>query len=108
MVQAGGKILSSEIYKLFEIRKNFHTSASSLLLYLYKKSGHKTDCNNYRGISLSPTTYKILYNILSRLTIHKDEIIEDHQCALRITGELLLRDQILEKMKVSLGSTSVT
>jgi hypothetical protein len=28
------------------------------------KKEHKTDCNNYRGILLLPTTYKILSNIL--------------------------------------------
>jgi len=35
---------------------------------IYKK-GRKTDCSNYRDMSLLPTTYKILSNILlSRLT----------------------------------------
>jgi hypothetical protein len=42
---------------------------------IYKK-GDKTDCSNYRGISLKPTTYKILSNILlSRLTPYAEEII---------------------------------
>jgi hypothetical protein len=34
----------------------------------YKKND-KTECTNYGGITLLPTTYKILYNILvSRVT----------------------------------------
>jgi hypothetical protein len=41
----------------------------------------KLDCNNYRGISLLSTSYKILSNIiLSRLSPYIDEIIGDHQC----------------------------
>jgi hypothetical protein len=46
---------------------------------IYKK-GDKTDCSNYRGISLFSTTYKILLSILlSRLTPYAEEIIGDHQ-----------------------------
>jgi hypothetical protein len=45
------------------------------------KTGDKTDCNNYRGISLLSTSYTILSNILlSRLSPYIDEIIGDHQC----------------------------
>jgi hypothetical protein len=40
------------------------------------KNGDKTDCSNYRGISLLLATYKIL---LSRLTPYAEEITEDHQ-----------------------------
>jgi hypothetical protein len=41
-------------------------------------------CNNYRGISLLPTTYKILSNILlSRLVPYAKEIIGDYQCGFR-------------------------
>jgi hypothetical protein len=43
--------------------------------------GDKTDCNNYRGILLLLTAYKILSNILlSRLIPRAEEIIEDNQC----------------------------
>ena len=55
----------------------------SIIVPIYKK-GAKTDCSNYRGISLSPTTYKILSNILlSRLTPYAEEINGDHQCGFR-------------------------
>ena len=43
---------------------------------VYKK-GDRTDCSNYRGISLA---YKILSNIvLSRLTPYAEEIIGGYQ-----------------------------
>jgi len=51
-----------------------------IIVPIYKK-GDKTECSNYRGISLLSTIYKILTNILlSRLTAHAEETIGDHQC----------------------------
>ena len=59
------------------------TGSLYLNLSIYKKS-NKTDCTNYRGKSLLPTTCKILSNILlSRLTPYAVEIIGDHQCGFR-------------------------
>jgi len=50
-----------------------------IIVPIYK--GDKTDCSNYRGMSLLPTTYKILSNILVlRLTMYIVKIIGDHQC----------------------------
>jgi hypothetical protein len=55
----------------------------SVIVPIYKK-GDKTDCSNYRGISLLSAAYKILSNILLvRLTPHVSEIIGDHQCGFR-------------------------
>jgi len=54
----------------------------SIIVPIYK-NGDKTDCSNYRGISLLPTTYKILSNILiSKLTQYADESNGKHQCGL--------------------------
>jgi sorting nexin-29 len=66
------------------------------------KKGDKIDCNNYRGISLLSTAYKILSNILlARLTAYVNEIIGDHQCGFRCnrstTDQIFYIRQILEK-----------
>jgi hypothetical protein len=65
------------------------------------KKGDKTDCSNYGGISLLSTSYKILSNILARLTPYADEIIGDHQRGFRrnrsTTDQIFYIRQILEK-----------
>jgi len=48
------------------------------------KKGDKTDCSDYRGISILATMYKILSKILlSRLTPYAEEINGDHQCGFK-------------------------
>ena len=73
----------------------------SIIVSVYKK-GDKTDCSNNRGISLLPTTYKILSNILlSMLTPYAEEIIGDHHCGFQrnrlTTDHLFCIRQMLEK-----------
>jgi len=73
----------------------------SIIVPVHKK-GDKTDCNNCRGISLLPTTHKILSNILlSRLIPYAKEIIGNHQCNFRsnrsTTDHIFCIRQILEK-----------
>jgi hypothetical protein len=82
LIQAGSEILLSEIHKLINSVWNKEELSDdwkeSIILLIHKK-GDKTDCNNYREISLLLTSYKILWNILlSRLVPYIDEIIGDH------------------------------
>jgi sorting nexin-29 len=63
----------------------------SIIVPVHIKKGNKIDCNNYCGISLLPTSYKILLNILlSRLSLYIDEIIGDHNC-FYVADQLLIR-----------------
>jgi hypothetical protein len=78
-----------------------HQWKESIVLPIHKK-GDKTECSNYQGISLLPTSYKILSNILlSRLIPYADEIIGDHQCGFRcnrsMIDQIFYIRQILEK-----------
>jgi len=81
--QAGGKTLHTEIHKIINSIWNkeelLHQWKECIIVPIFIK-GDKTDCSNYRGISLLPT-YKILSNIhVSRLTPYRDKIIGDQQC----------------------------
>jgi hypothetical protein len=105
LIQAGGETLRSEIRKLIKLIWNKeelpHQWKESIAVPIHKK-GDKTDCSNYRGISLLSTSYKILSNILlARLTPYADEIIGDYQCGFRrnrsTTDQIFYIRQILEK-----------
>jgi hypothetical protein len=76
--------LHSEIHKLIKLIWNKeelpHQLKESIVVPIHIK-GDKTDCSNYRGISLLSTSYKILSNSpLSMLIPYADEIFGDHQC----------------------------
>jgi hypothetical protein len=64
----------------------------SIIVPIHEKDD-TTDCNNYRGISLLSTSYKLLSNILlSRLGPYIDKITGDHQCGFRCNRSTI--DQI--------------
>jgi hypothetical protein len=105
LIKARGETLYSEIHRLICCiwnKEEFPQQwKESIIVSIYKKDD-KTDCNNYRGISLLSTAYKILSNILlARLTQYVDEIIGDHQCGFRrnrsTMDQIFYNRQILEK-----------
>ena len=73
LIKAEGKTIHYEIHKLiisiWNKEKEPEEWKKSIIVPIYKKV-NKTDCSNYRGISLLPTMYKILSNVLlSRLIL---------------------------------------
>ena len=105
LIKEGGRTIHYQIHKLIVCIWNKEELPEewkeSIIVLIYKK-GDKIDCNNYRGISLLPTKYKISSNILlSRLTPYAEEIIGDHQCRFRrnrsTTDHLFCIRQMLEK-----------
>jgi hypothetical protein len=63
LIQTGGKMLLYAIHKLMNSISNKEELPDqwkeSIIVPMHKK-GDKTDCNNYRGMSLLSTSYKIL------------------------------------------------
>jgi len=73
----------------------------SVIILIYKK-GQRNFCNNYRDISLSSTTYKMLFNIvLSRVTLYAKISIGYHQYRFELnistSDHIICIRQILEK-----------
>jgi hypothetical protein len=104
LIQAGGETLHSEVHKLIKLIWNkeelLHQWKESIVIHIHEK-GDKTECSNYQGISLLPTSYKILSNILpSRLIPYANEIIGYHQCGFRCnrstTGQIFYIHQTLQ------------
>jgi hypothetical protein len=104
LILAGGETLRSEIHKVIRLiwnkEKLPHQWKESIVIPIYKKSD-KTDCSNYRDISLLSSSYKILSNVLlARLTPYADEVTGSHQCGFRCnklkTYQIFYIQQILE------------
>jgi hypothetical protein len=105
LFQVGGETLRLEIHKLIKLIWNKeelpHQWKESTVVPVHKK-GDKTDCSNYRGISLLLTSYKILLNVLlATLTPYAGEIIWDYQCGFRqnrsTSDQIFYIWQIMEK-----------
>jgi hypothetical protein len=71
IIQGKGEILLYAIHKLINYiwnKEELPDQWKESIIVPIHKTGDKTDCNNYRGISLLSISYKILSNILlSRL-----------------------------------------
>jgi hypothetical protein len=105
LIKARGRTICYAIHKLFMAIWNKdelpEVWKESIIAPIHKM-GDKTDCNNYRGMSLLPTMYKILSNILlSMLVPYAEEIMGDHQCGFRCNrstaDHIFYIRQILEK-----------
>jgi hypothetical protein len=87
LIKAGGRTICLEIHKLIisiSKKEKLPEEWKESIIVPIRKKGDKTNCSNYRGISLLPTTYKMLSNIfLSRLIPYAKEIIGDHKCGFR-------------------------
>ena len=86
--KSGGPILHSQIHQLIvkiwnteEIPNDFK---DGIITTIYKKKGDRSNCGNYRGITLLSIAGKILTRILNtRLTPLAESILPETQCGFR-------------------------
>jgi hypothetical protein len=105
LIKAGGGTLCSEIHKLICFvwnKEELPQQWKQSIIIPIHKNGDKTDCNNYRGVSLLSTAYRILSKILlAWLTPYVNEVTGDHQWGFRhnksTTNQIFYIRQILEK-----------
>jgi hypothetical protein len=87
LIKAEGRTIHGLIHKLIRSiwnKEELPEEWKESIVVPINEKGDKTDCSNYNGISLLPTTCKILSNILlSKLTPFAEAIIGDHQCGCR-------------------------
>ena len=72
------------------------------IIYLVHKKGDPLSCNNYRGIFLLNTAYKVVSNIIfDRLLPYVENNIKDYQCGffkgISTMDQIFTLKQILEK-----------
>jgi hypothetical protein len=74
-----------------------------MVINVHKKRT-KSKCENYRGITLLPTTYKLFANIIkNKLNKHMEDEIVEEQCGFRkgcsCTDTIFTVQQIIDKKK---------
>ena len=109
LIKAGCRTICLEIRRLITSiwkKEKLPEEQKKSIINPAQKKGDKTDCNNYRGISLLPTTYKILSDILlSRLIPYGKEIIGIISVAFDATGRLLITYSAFAKYLRKNGNT---
>jgi sorting nexin-29 len=83
-----------------------HSRETGMVINIHQK-GTKSKCENYRGITLLPTAYKLFANIIrNKLNEHMEDEIVEEQCGFRkgrsSTDAIFTVQQIIEKRKHSL------
>jgi len=109
LIKAGGKTIRSEIHQLiisiWNKEKLPEKWKESIIVPVYKK-GDKTGCSNYRGISLLPSTYKVLSNILlCRLIPLQWKLLGIINVDFDATGQLLIIYSAFFKYLSKYGNT---
>lgn len=105
LLKQGGEACKKALYRLilqvWRNEKMPNEWQQAVICPIYKK-GKRTKCENYRGISLLCSAYKILARILlHRLLPYIEENLEEHQAGFRkgmsTTDQIFILRQVIEK-----------
>lgn len=105
LIKAAGQDLWQRLHQIITmVWENEHLPDAwtvGLMIPIHKK-GNRMVCENFRGICLLNTAYKILATILyDRLSVYTEEILGDYQCGFRAgrstTDQIFTIRQIMEK-----------
>ena len=110
LIKADGRTIHSGIHKLISSiwnKEELPEETNELIIVPTYKKGDKTDCSNYRGISLLPSVFRVLTNILlSRLTPYAEEILGIINVNFDSTGQLLIIYSTFVKYLEKNGNTT--
>jgi hypothetical protein len=105
LIKKGGSALSRHIHQLiadvWEKEVMPYEWSMGIICPVHKK-GDKTECSNYRGITLLSIVYKVFSKVLTnRMKEYAEEILGDQQCGFRAnrstTDQIFTLRQVLEK-----------
>jgi sorting nexin-29 len=105
LIKYGGKAVTEGVHKLitliWETEQTLDNWRISIICPILKK-GDKPDCNDYRGITLLNTVYKVLSSVISeKLKIAIEHIFGEYQCGFRpnksTINQLFIISQMMEK-----------
>ena len=105
LMQKGGEILSINMHELIQLVWKQETMpkewSTSIIVSLHKK-GDRTNCNNYRGLSMLNTAYKVLSRVIyKRLETSMNIICGEYQAGFRTnrgtTDHIFTIRQVIEK-----------
>jgi len=105
LIKYGGEELHVVIYRLCQliwVEERIPDSWNEAIIIPLHKKGDKIKCDNYRGISLLNSAYKVFSRVLlNRIVPYAEDCLGDYQCSFRkgrsTTEQLSIIGQIIEK-----------